>query len=76
MAIESYTTQLERIQSGIAKLETSLVASSSHGGNEVVRQRLEILYERERYLRNQVAEEAASGGVADQPIRVRGLVPL
>lgn len=75
MAIESYTAQLERVQAGILKLEESLVQSSTHGDKTLVRQRLEVLYERERYLRDQVAEEAANDGAGDGPIRVRGLTP-
>lgn len=75
MAIESYTVQLERVQAGIAEMEASMVKSTSHGDRQLVRQDLQVLYDRERYLRDKVAEETAGGGVADGPIRVRGLTP-
>ena len=75
MAIESYTTQLERVQSGIAALEVTMAKSTSHGDKQIVRQDLQVLYERERYLRDMVAKEVTNNGVADGPIRVRRMIP-
>ena len=69
MAIESYTTQLERVQAAIAKLEAG--AQSYAIDNHVyTRPDLQTLYDREKWLRSMVGREARGG------MRIRYGVPL
>ena len=75
VAIETYTEQLESVQTAIKKLETSLVESSSYGNQSLTKQKLDTLYQREQYLRGKVVEEQQPlAGDFDGPIRVRPLV--
>ncbi len=73
MAIESYTTQLERVQLAIAKIEGGAQSYTTASGRQLSRGDLAELYEREQWLRAQVARETggSSGG-----IRVRGVTPV
>jgi hypothetical protein len=60
MAVESYTTQLERVQATIAKIEGG-AQSYSVEGNSFTRADLPVLYTRERELRALVARESSGG---------------
>lgn len=62
MAVESYTTQLERVQTAIAKIEGG-AQSYSLEGNSFTRADLSSLYTRERELRALVARESSGGGI-------------
>ena len=68
MAVESYSTQLERVQSTIAKIEE---AGQAHdiNGRRLTRADLDVLYKRERWLRRMASREDRGG------IRVRQVVP-
>jgi hypothetical protein len=61
MAIESYETQLERVQTAIAAIEGG-AQEYEIGGRKLRRGDLKTLYEREKYLRAQV-DRAARGGM-------------
>lgn len=69
MAVESYTTQLERVQSAIAAIEGG-AQSYDINGRSMQRGDLKTLYEREKWLRTQVDRESNGG------IRVRGVTPV
>ena len=70
MATYTYTEQLESVQDSIMKIEAGGQAYSI-AGRSLSRADLEVLYDREKWLRGKVAQEArgASG------MRVRGVVP-
>ncbi|MGK2934352.1 MAG: hypothetical protein ACSLFE_03805 [Gemmatimonadaceae bacterium] len=69
MATESYQTQLERVQGAIAAIESGS-QSYSVAGRTFTKGDLKTLYERETWLRGQVAK-ADRGG-----IRISRAVPL
>lgn len=60
MAIESYTTQLERVQSAINAVESG-AQSYTLKGRMMLRGDLETLYTREAYLRRMVSSDATGG---------------
>lgn len=68
MAVEDYSTQLERVQAAIAAVEERGSAISAEG-RSLSRADLATLYERETYLRRMV-NRASTGG-----IRMRGATP-
>lgn len=69
MAIESYETQLERVQTAIARIEEG-AQTYQINGRSLSRADLGDLYAKEKWLRRQV-ERASRGG-----IRVRGVTPV
>ena len=69
MAVESYETQLERVQAAIAAVEGG-AQSASYDGMTVSRADLAALHAREQHLRRMVARSARGGR-----IRVRGITP-
>lgn len=69
MAVESYATQLERVQAAIARIEAGAQTVETDG-ERVDRGDLATLYGRERELRRLVASEARGGGR-----RVRQVAP-
>lgn len=69
MAVESYATQLERVQTAIKKIEEG-GQSYSVEGNAFTRADLPTLYKRETELRGMVEREARGGGM-----RIRQGVP-
>lgn len=68
MAVESYSTQLERVQTTIATIEEAGQAHAVNG-RQLTRADLEVLYAREKWLRKMVAREVRGG------IRMRQAVP-
>lgn len=70
MATETYQTQLERVQAAIAAIESGGQATDV-GGRSLTRADLDTLYQRERYLRRQVAR-ASAGGIATRRVVPRG----
>ena len=69
MAIESYATQLERVQAAIARIESGAQLTETDG-ERVERGDLATLYARERELRRLVDAENRGGGR-----RVRQVAP-
>lgn len=69
MTVESYTTQLERVQTAIAAVEER-GSSVSAEGITLTRADLKTLYAREERLRVLAGREARGGG-----IQVRGVTP-
>lgn len=69
MTVESYSTQLERVQTTIAKIEETGQAHDING-RMLRRADLEQLYKREKWLRKMAAREERGG------IRMRRGVPL
>lgn len=68
MALKTYTEQLESVQTAIASVEATGQGFDVNG-RTVTRGDLRTLYQRERWLRSQVAREARGG------IRMRQVVP-
>ena len=66
----TYSEQLESVQNAIANIEAGAQAYSI-AGRSLSKADLSTLYNREKWLRQQVAREASGGG-----IRVRGVVPV
>lgn len=68
MAVESYSMQLERVQTTIATIEE---AGQAHdiNGRSLRRADLEVLYKREKWLRKMADRESRGG------IRMRQAVP-
>lgn len=69
MAIESYSTQLERVQETIAAIEQRGQSYGMQDGRSLTRADLATLYARERELRRLVAKETRGGA------RVRQVAP-
>lgn len=69
MATETYQVQLERVQGAIAAIESG-AQSYSVAGRSFTKADLKTLYERETWLRGQVAKESRGG------IRIMRAVPL
>jgi hypothetical protein len=69
LAVESYTTQLERVQAAIADIEER-GQSYDINGRSLSRADLKTLYAREERLRKLANRESAGG------IRVRGVTPV
>jgi hypothetical protein len=65
---ETYSTQLDRVQSAIAKIENG-AQSVTFENRQYTRGSLQALYEREKWLRKMVSRETRGG------IRVRGATP-
>lgn len=64
MAIESYTAQLERVQTAIATIEAADGGQAvGADGQTLTRADLKTLYDREAWLRRRVAAEERGGGV-------------
>jgi hypothetical protein len=61
VAVETYETQLERVQARIKKLEDDGVQQYGRGDRSVVRLELRTLYEREQWLRGMVERESRGG---------------
>lgn len=66
MATESYQTQLERVQTAIAKIENG-AQSYQINGRSLTRADLGELYDREKWLRKMAGRESNNG------IRVKGV---
>jgi len=60
MAVESYETQLERVQAAIAKIESG-AQEVEYEGRRVKRADLKSLYEREAQLRSLVDKQSRRG---------------
>ena len=66
MTVESYTTQLERVQDAIAAIESG-AQEYWVAGRKLMRADLATLYAKEKWLRQMVERESRGG------IRVRGM---
>lgn len=66
---ESYSVQLDRVQAAISAIESGN-QSYTVLSRTFTKADLRVLYEREKWLRSQVAKQAAGG------IRVQRVIPL
>ena len=68
---ESYSTQLDRVQTAIREIEENGATTSySVAGRSATTADLDTLYKRESYLLRQISRESRGGG-----FRVRSCVP-
>ncbi len=58
---ESYETQLDRVQTAIAAIESGTVSAYTVGGQSFTKHDLEVLYRREERLLRKVARGSDNG---------------
>ncbi len=68
--MSSLEEKLERVQAAIAAIESG-AQEVTYEGRSVTKAKIEVLYEREKYLEQRIARKNRGGG-----IRTRGGVPL
>jgi len=66
MAVKTYAQQLEEVQSAIVKIEAGGAQSYGIAGRNLTRADLKTLYEREKWLRLQMARENNDGKILVQ----------